>query len=86
MIRLGRTYGNLMVDVVAANAKLRRRARRAVELATGCGDDEIDAALAAAGGDAKVAIVSLLTGRPADESRRLLDDARGHVRRALEDA
>ena len=35
MIRLGRTYGNLMVDVVASNAKLRARARRAVELATG---------------------------------------------------
>ena len=86
MIRLGRTYGNLMVDVVAANAKLRRRARRAVELATGCDDDEVDVALAAAGGDAKVAIVSLLTGRPADESRRLLDGAGGHVRHALEQA
>ena len=85
MIRLGRTYGNLMVDVVAANAKLRRRARRTVELATGCGDDEVDAALAAAGGDTKVAIVSLLTGRPVEEARHLLEGAAGHVRRAVED-
>jgi N-acetylmuramic acid 6-phosphate etherase len=86
MIRLGRTYGNLMVDVVAANTKLRGRARRAVELATGRNGDEVDAALQAAGGDAKVAIVALLTGRPAEEARELLTEADGHVRRALEDA
>ena len=42
MIRLGRTYGNLMVDVVASNAKLRARARRAVELATDVSDAEVD--------------------------------------------
>jgi N-acetylmuramic acid 6-phosphate etherase len=86
MVRLGKTYGNLMVDVVASNAKLRARARRTVILATGASEDEVDAALAAAGGDAKVAIVSLLTGREADEARRLLDGAGGVVRRALEDA
>jgi N-acetylmuramic acid 6-phosphate etherase len=86
MIRLGRTYGNLMVDVAATNAKLRDRARRAVQLATERGGDEVDAALAAAGGDAKVAIVSLLTGHSTDEARHLLEAADGHVRRALEDA
>jgi N-acetylmuramic acid 6-phosphate etherase len=85
MIRLGRTYGNLMVDVVATNAKLRARARRVVELATEASGEEVDAALAAAGGDAKVAIVSLLTGREADEARRLLEGAGGVVRRALEE-
>ena len=84
MIRLGRTYGNLMVDVVASNAKLRARARRAVELATEVSEAEIDEALAAADGDTKVAIVALLTGLPADEARRRLDAAGGSIRGALE--
>ena len=86
MIRLGRTYGNLMVDVVASNAKLRARARRVVELAAEVSADEAEAALTAAGGDAKVAIVSLLTGRQPDDARRLLGNADGVVRQALESA
>jgi N-acetylmuramic acid 6-phosphate etherase len=86
MIRLGHTYGNLMVGVVAANTKLKARARRVVELATDVSDAEIDAALAEAGGDAKVAIVSILTGLHADDARRRLESAGGVVRRALEDA
>jgi N-acetylmuramic acid 6-phosphate etherase len=86
MMRLGRTYGNLMVGVLATNEKLRARARRAVALATDVSDAEIDAALAAANGDVKVAIVSLLTGLHADDARRRLDAAGGAVRRALEDA
>jgi N-acetylmuramic acid 6-phosphate etherase len=84
MIRLGRTYGNLMVDVVATNDKLRARARRTVSLATGAADDEIDAALTAADGDAKVAILSLLTGLPAAQARARLETAGGVLRRALE--
>ena len=73
-----------MVDVVAGNAKLRARARRAVELATGASEREVDAALEAADGDAKVAIVSLLaesTRRRAGASRTQND---GVVRRSLE--
>jgi N-acetylmuramic acid 6-phosphate etherase len=57
-----------------------------VEVATEASGEEVDTALAAAGGDAKVAIVSLLTGREADEARQLLDGAGGVVRRALEEA
>jgi N-acetylmuramic acid 6-phosphate etherase len=83
MVRLGRTYGNLMVDVVASNAKLRARARRVVELATDVSDAEADAALAAADGDAKVAILSLLTGSPIDAARLRLGEAGGSIRRAL---
>jgi N-acetylmuramic acid 6-phosphate etherase len=86
MVRLGRTYGNLMVDVVATNAKLRARARRAVALATDVSEAEIDEALAAAGGDAKVAILSLLSGLPAAEARERLDASGGAIRRALESA
>ncbi len=84
MVRLGRTYGNLMVDVVASNSKLRARARRAVELATAVTDEEIDAALVAADGDTKVAIVSLLAGVDAQTARRRLDAAGGAIRAALE--
>jgi N-acetylmuramic acid 6-phosphate etherase len=84
MVKLGRTYGNLMVDVVASNAKLRTRARRAVELATGATAAQAEVALDAAGGAAKVAIVSLLTGTDADHARVRLDGAGGSVRRALE--
>ena len=84
MVRLGKTYGNLMVDVVASNAKLRKRARRAVAIATGAADDEVDAALEAGGGDVKVAIVSLLSGVDAEEARLRLEASAGVVRRALE--
>ena len=83
MIRLGRTFGNLMVGVVADNTKLRARARRAVALATGAADDEVDSALEAAGGEAKVAIVSLLSGIDVTSARARLAAAGGVVRKAL---
>ena len=85
MVRLGKTFGNLMVDVVATNAKLRARVRRIVAHATGAGPAEVEAALDAADGDAKVAIVSLLAGVDADVARARLVASRGVVRRALED-
>jgi N-acetylmuramic acid 6-phosphate etherase len=84
MVRLGKTFGNLMVDVVAGNAKLRARARRTVALATNAPDTEVDAALEAAGGDAKVAIVSLLAGVDAETARARLEAAGGVVRRSLD--
>jgi N-acetylmuramic acid 6-phosphate etherase len=84
MVRIGKTYGNLMVDVVAANAKLRARARRTVALATGAGQAQVDAALAAAGDDPKVAIVSLLSDLGPDEARARLAETGGVVRKALE--
>jgi N-acetylmuramic acid 6-phosphate etherase len=84
MVRLGRTYGNLMVDVRASNEKLRLRAQRIIRLATGCGDEEAERALAAASGEAKTAILMLLTGDdPATAAERLRRHA-GHLRRALE--
>lgn len=83
MIRLGKTYGDLMVDVAATNEKLRARARRAVSLATRAHDDAVDSALAAAGGEAKVAIVSLLGDVDAETARARLERAGGNIRRAL---
>ncbi|MFN8223834.1 MAG: N-acetylmuramic acid 6-phosphate etherase [Gaiellales bacterium] len=83
MIRLGKTYGNLMVDVVASNEKLRARVQRVVREATGVGDAEAVAALQAAGGSGKVAIVSLLAGVDVTEARARLERAGGFVREAL---
>jgi N-acetylmuramic acid 6-phosphate etherase len=84
MVRLGKTFGNLMVDVVPSNAKLKARARRTVELATEASSEEAEAALEDARGDARVAIVSVLAGVSADEARLRLKAAGGHVRRSLE--
>ena len=85
MIRLGKTYGNLMVDVDAVNEKLRARVRTIVGQATGERPERVDAALAAADGDAKVAIVSLRAGVDAAEARERLAAAGGVVRRAIEE-
>jgi N-acetylmuramic acid 6-phosphate etherase len=83
MVRLGRTYDGLMVGVAPQNAKLRARARRNVVLASGAADETVDAALAAAGGDARVALVALLAGIDADAARARLDGASGSVSAAL---
>jgi N-acetylmuramic acid 6-phosphate etherase len=85
MIRLGKTYGSLMVDVVAANAKLAERVRRIVAAASGAGPDEIDDALAASDGDARVAIVSLVAGVDAATARERLETAGRSIAGALED-
>ena len=85
MVRLGKTLGNLMVDVQASNEKLRARARRAVAVATAAPEEEVAAAIAAAEGDAKVAIVSLLAGVDAQTARLRLTAARGVIREAVED-
>lgn len=83
MIEWGKTYGNLMVDVQATNTKLKARAVRIVAQVTGARLEQAEAALARAGGSAKLAIVVLETGRTPDEARRLLDRAGGYLRRAL---
>jgi N-acetylmuramic acid 6-phosphate etherase len=83
MIRLGKTYGDLMVEVAGTNEKLQARARRAVELATGASPSVVEGALAAADGRAKVAIVSILAGVDARAAERRLEDAAGSVREAL---
>jgi N-acetylmuramic acid 6-phosphate etherase len=82
MIRLGRTYGGLMVGVAPANEKLRERARRNVVLASGASEERVDEALQAAAGDARVALVSLLAGVDADAARTRLEASEGSVRKA----
>ncbi|KMO98462.1 N-acetylmuramic acid 6-phosphate etherase [Streptomyces roseus] len=83
MIRLGKTYGNLMVDLRASNEKLRARSRRIVALATGAPDEEIEAALDAAGGEVKQAVLVLLGGVDGSAAAELLTAAHGHLREAL---
>jgi N-acetylmuramic acid 6-phosphate etherase len=83
MVRLGRTYDGLMVSVVPENAKLRERARRNVVLASGASEDLVDEAIAAAEGDARVALVTLLAGIDAAAARERLERAHGSVRGAL---
>ena len=83
MIRLGKTYGNLMVDVRASNEKLRARSRRIVALATGAGDAEIEAALTETGGEVKNAVLVILAGVDGPTAARLLEESGGHLRAAL---
>jgi N-acetylmuramic acid 6-phosphate etherase len=83
MVRLGHTYGNLMVDLSADNGKLRRRAVRAIVAAAGVDVERASAALDDAAGEAKVAIVAELARVPSEQARRLLDRANGQVRSAL---
>jgi N-acetylmuramic acid 6-phosphate etherase len=85
MVRTGKTFGNLMVDLKATNDKLRDRARRIVVQATNCEPQEADQALVEADGEVKVAILMLLTGAGSDAARERLTDHRGRVREALED-
>lgn len=83
MIRLGKTYGNLMVDVRASNEKLRARSRRIVALATGAADADIERALTATDGEVKTAILTLLADVDGPTAARLLEDSGGHLRAAL---
>ncbi|HSC72897.1 MAG TPA: N-acetylmuramic acid 6-phosphate etherase [Gaiellaceae bacterium] len=85
MVKLGKTFGDLMVDVAPSNDKLRARARTAVALATAAPEEDVSAAMAAADGDAKVAIVSLLAGVDAATARSRLSAARGVIREAVGD-
>jgi N-acetylmuramic acid 6-phosphate etherase len=86
MIRLGKTYGNLMVDLRATNTKLVARARRMVAKLVGVTEDEAERLLAAADGELKTAVVAKQRGVAPAEARRLLAEAGGHLRRALGEA
>lgn len=83
---LGRSYGNLMVDIRPVSDKLRARARRIVMLAAGAGFDAADAALRSAGEEVRTAIVMLRAGLGAPEARTLLESAGGDLRSVLEGA
>ena len=83
MVRLGKAYDNLMVDMRPTNAKLRDRARRIVAAAAGVDREEAERLLSLAGNEVKTAIVMGGRGVDAEEARARLAAAKGHVRRAL---
>lgn len=83
MIRLGRTWSNLMVDVVATNAKLRARTVHLLGQATGRDEASCRQALEACDGDLKTALVHLLTGTAPRGARAMLEAHGGHVAAAV---
>ena len=84
MVRLGKTYGNLMVDLKVSNDKLRSRAERTVILATGTSPENARDALASVNGSVKEAILVISTGLPADQARERLRRHQGFLRAAIE--
>ncbi|MBM3469955.1 MAG: N-acetylmuramic acid 6-phosphate etherase [Armatimonadetes bacterium] len=86
MVRLGKVYSNLMVDMSPSNNKLAARAQRMVAQATGLDSEAAGRLLDQAGGSAKVAIVMALAAVERGEAERLLDRAGGFVREAIEAA
>jgi len=83
MVRLGRVYSNLMIDMVATNAKLRGRMISILMEATGCAEDVAQRALTEANGDLKAALVSLLSGVAIADARAALDRSANQVRGAI---
>ncbi len=86
MIRSGKVYGNLMVDVEATNQKLVQRQINIVKQATDCDDATAQQALNACQGHCKTAIVMVLAGLDASEAQALLKQNSGFIRNALRDA
>ena len=84
MIKLGKVYGNLMVDVKPSNEKLIRRCVTIVCAATECDEAAATAALEACEYRPKTAIVMILCGVGAEEARAMLDQADGRIARVLE--
>lgn len=83
MIRLGKVYGNLMVDLKATNKKLRDRAVRIVCKATGVTQAAAGAALQEADGSAKLAILMIKTGQGKAEAQKALEHSEGHLKKAI---
>jgi len=84
MVRLGKTYGNLMVDLKATNTKLVARTRRIVASLTGLTEQQAEEQLALCGGELKTAIVAQHHGVTPDTAREMLSQAGGQLRAALE--
>ncbi len=84
MVRLGKVYENMMIDLQMTNLKLRERAKRVVMTITGVGYEEAAAFLDQAGGHVKTALVMIKAGVSRDEAQKRLKKADGFVRAAIE--
>ncbi|MCT8352994.1 MULTISPECIES: N-acetylmuramic acid 6-phosphate etherase [Photorhabdus] len=80
MIRTGKVYGNLMVDVEATNAKLVERQKNIVMAAAECNREQAEQALAECDGHCKTAIVMILAGVNAQQAKALLEKHHGFIR------
>ena len=83
MVRMGKTFGNLMVDLKASNEKLKARANRIVRTVTSIDADAADALLLRCNGEVKTAIVAQLGGASADEARAKIQQAKGRISEVL---
>ncbi len=83
MVKCGKTYENLMVDVMQTNEKLCVRAQKIVKEATGVDQKTAKKVLKQANGSCKKAIVMILVGCDQKEADELLEKANGHIRNAI---
>ena len=83
MIKLGKVYGNLMVDVRATNAKLVERAKKIVCEATGVDREEAEQFLIETNFDVKLSIFMILSKLNKDEAKNILDNNNGYIAEAL---
>lgn len=86
MIKLGKVYSNLMVDVQASNEKLYARAKRIVLLATGEEESLIEKVLIETDYNVKLSILMIITKLKKDEAIKLLDENKGFVKKAIDAA
>ena len=84
MVRIGKAYQNLMIDVVQSNEKLHTRAENIAMDATGVSREEARRAIDEAGGSVKLAVTMLLAECDVETARGLLEKSRGHVREAIQ--
>ncbi len=84
MIRLGKIYENMMIDLQMTNKKLIERSKKIVMTITGVGYDEAEAVLAAAGGHVKTALVMITANVDAAEAAKRLQRSNGFVRAAID--
>ena len=83
MVRCGKAFQNLMVDVVPTNEKLRVRAENIVMEATGVAREQAKEALLQAGDKVKTAILMILVGCGREEAEEKLEKTNGHIREAM---
>lgn len=84
MVRLGKVFENMMVDLHLTNKKLEERAKRIVMIAAGCEYPRAEELLQASGGHVKTAIVMEVAGCSKSEAARMLTESDGFVRKAIE--
>ncbi len=84
MIRMGKVYNNLMVDLTPVNSKLVRRSQRLIRIATGCDEETAARAFEDSGRKPKTAIVMVLLGLSREDAERLLEHSEGRIGVAVE--